>query len=75
MAVTSASTVDPDVEYVGTGNLSGSERYLNRVWDSQVVGSDKSYYWTTFGVDGGGVEYDGPGTWGVHTSDFSFIKL
>lgn len=50
--------------------------YRNRVWDTQVGGSDKHHYWVTITApDYSGSSYDGPGTWGVHTSDFSALEL
>jgi hypothetical protein len=57
---------------VPTGALvaaSGSEdAYINRVYDS-VAGENVS--WTTLGADdlASGVEYPGPGTYGVNTSE------
>ena len=45
--------------------------YINRVWDTSVAGTDKTHYWTTSGSpDSTGASYDGPGTWGVTTSDY-----
>lgn len=53
-----------------------STRYRNRVWDTQKAGSDKNHYWVTSDTpDVNGLSYDGPGTWGVHTSDLSATKL
>jgi hypothetical protein len=46
------------------------EKVINRVWDTQVIGTDKHYSWVTDEADPGGVYYDGPGTYGVHTSEY-----
>ena len=40
---------------------------LNRVWDTVAGGL---VAWETEGVDSLGAQYPGPGTFGVHTSDF-----
>lgn len=44
--------------------------YRNRVWDT-IAGGFVS--WSTASPDTGGANYPGPGTFGVHTSDFCVI--
>lgn len=45
-------------------------KYANRVWDTMKAGG--SYHvWHTFLVDVNGTQYDGPGAYGVDTSDHS----
>lgn len=63
-------TFDVAAESVGVAS------YVNSVWDTQKSGSDKTHYWKSSPEpDVNGTYYDGPGTWGVHTSGFSTKKL
>lgn len=74
MAVTSGMMLETGVVQGETNERNNVFR--NRVWDTQVVGSDKSYYWVSTGSpDYNGDYYTGPGTWGVHTSDFCSLKI
>lgn len=43
----------------------------NRVWDTELTGS---VIWRTSIPDTTGIEYPGPGTFGVHTSDYTVIR-
>ena len=86
MTTTSTKLISADTVYTDLSVLNGdsfassssgvAQRYRNRVWDTQEAGSDKNHYWVTDDApDVSGLSYDGPGTWGVHTSDFSAMKL
>jgi len=69
-------TIQKEAHLTGFDASIDEASYRNRVWDVQVVGADKSHYWTTVGSpDPNGMGYDGPGTWGVDTSDFSTTRL
>ena len=80
MATTSGQIMSPDcvrteadfalAGMTVVGDASASVVYRNRVWDTQVGGSGGHHYWNSTGApDYVGAEYDGPGTWGVHTSN------
>lgn len=59
-----------------SADSAGAPKYVNSVWDTQKAGSDKTHYWTTSPEpDVSGVSYDGPGSWGVHTSGFSTKRM
>jgi hypothetical protein len=82
MAVENGMMFDPIPVLMDIVPIDGQEivsridaEYRNRVWDTQVIGSDKYHYWNTNGgPDVNGSSYDGPGTWGVDTSDFCVVK-
>lgn len=60
---------------VAAGSI-GLATYVNSVWDTQKSGDDKTHYWRTSpDPDPNGTYYDGPGTWGVHTSGFSALPI
>jgi len=80
MTVYSGQVEDQTIGQGGLDVLGGDAQelvtYQNRVWDTQETGSDKSHYWVTNAEpDVNGDYYDGPGTWGVHTSDFCAFEL
>lgn len=60
---------------VAAGSV-GVASYVNSVWDTQKAGSDKTHYWQSSPEpDYNGTYYDGPGTWGVHTSGHSALPI
>lgn len=72
--VPAMSVVNPNIAVSGTP--AEAPKYRNRVWDTQKAGSDKSHYWVTdTQPDVDGLFYDGPGTWGTHTSDHSAVLV
>jgi hypothetical protein len=61
------------VEYAATSLYSvPGQTVLQKVWDT-VAGN--WVLWETEAIDSDGGSYPGPGTWGVHTSDFRLQNI
>lgn len=59
---------------VGGGGVPLTEIFINKVWDTQVIGDNKWHTWKTENApDISGSSYDGPGTWGVDTSNYTLV--
>lgn len=58
-----------DLVYEATFNETGgvTQTVVNRVWDTVAAGFVR---WVTDNIDSSGTQYPGPGTFGVHTSDY-----
>jgi hypothetical protein len=83
MTITSGALVSVDVDSgapapigasTDTPVTASSVRYWNRVWDTQKSGGAE-HYWETDFLDVNGLDYDGPGTWGVDTSQYVAFPL
>jgi hypothetical protein len=64
--------VTPDLMGEEAGSCTTQITYTNRVWDTQA--GPAFVRWDTVDFeDSTGASYPGPGTWGVHTSDYCVV--